>query len=335
MKQKLLAAVLSGVLLTSLVGCGSSTSAAASENASSSSASAASTSSASNMKLGVVLKTTASEYWGYVIAGIRQAEKDMGNVDVVVVGASSDTSFDEQMNIIETMVGANEVQAMAIAPLQPDMAANALVNAKIPIIAADTNFDGAETFIGTAHETAAYQGGEYVADKIGKGGKVVVLANVQGEATSEARVKGYTEALEKGGCEILTTLYTEGTGDKAVDKMEGALQNYSDIDAVVCCADDVALGAARAIAGANRQEEGIIVCGFDGISSGVQAVMDGQISCTVAQDPYNIGYQCVQSLVDVVNGKKLDAFVDTGCKVITPENAKEYLDKLNSLSSGS
>ena len=34
----------------------------------------------------------------------------------------------------------------------------------------------------------------------------------------------------------------------------------------------------------------IMICGFDGISSGVQAVVDGTISCTVAQDPYNMGY---------------------------------------------
>mgnify|MGYP000118288430 CR=1 FL=1 len=80
-----------------------------------------------------------------------------------------------------------------------------------------------------------------------------------------------------------------------------------------------------------RDGDGIIVCGFDGISSGVQAVVDGEISCTVAQDPYNMGYQCVKSLLDVVEGEKLDDFIDTGCKVITPDNAQEYLDKLKSL----
>lgn len=68
-----------------------------------------------------------------------------------------------------------------------------------------------------------------------------------------------------------------------------------------------------------------------GNDSGVQAVVDGEISCTVAQDPYNMGYQCVKSLLDVVEGEKLDDFIDTGCKVITPDNAQEYLDKLKSL----
>ena len=170
-----------------------------------------------------------------------------------------------------------------------------------------------------------------IKDVIGKGGKVVILANIQGESTSEARVAGYKKALEEGGCEIISTQYTDGVGDKAVTVTDGVLQSFADIDAIVCCADDVALGASRAIKQAGRDGDGIIVCGFDGISSGVQAVVDGEISCTVAQDPYNMGYQCVESLLDVVEGEKLDDFIDTGCKVITSDNADEYLAKLKSL----
>lgn len=278
-----------------------------------------------------MLKTTSSEYWSYVIAGIEQAEKDLGNVEVDVRGANSDTDFDGQLNMVETIVNADMCEAIAIAPLQADQIANALTGVKIPVLAIDTNFDQAETFIGTAHEDAAYQGGKYVAEKIGKGGKVVILANIQGESTSEARVAGYKKALEEGGCEIISTQYTDGVGDKAVTVTDGVLQSFADIDAIVCCADDVALGASRAIKQAGRDGDGIIVCGFDGISSGVQAVVDGEISCTVAQDPYNMGYQCVKSLLDVVEGEKLDDFIDTGCKVITPDNAQEYLDKLKSL----
>ena len=122
-----------------------------------------------------MLKTTSSEYWSYVIAGIEQAEKDLGNVEVDVRGANSDTDFDGQLNMVETIVNADMCEAIAIAPLQADQIANALTGAKIPVLAIDTNFDQAETFIGTAHEDAAYQGGKYVAEKIGKGGKVVIL----------------------------------------------------------------------------------------------------------------------------------------------------------------
>ena len=305
------AMLLAGLMAVSMSACGGSS---ASGNDSGDSQAS---SSGDTHKLSVVLKTTSSEYWSYVIAGIEQAEKDLGNVEVDVRGANSDTDFDGQLNMVETIVNADMCEAIAIAPLQADQIANALTGVKIPVLAIDTNFDQAETFIGTAHEDAAYEGGKYVAEKIGKGGKVVILANIQGESTSEARVAGYKKALEEGGCEIISTQYTDGVGDKAVTVTDGVLQSFADIDAIVCCA--------------GRDGDGIIVCGFDGISSGVQAVVDGEISCTVAQDPYNMGYQCVESLLDVVEGEKLDDFIDTGCKVITSDNADEYLAKLKSL----
>lgn len=321
------AMLLAGLLAVSVSACGGGNSGAADNSGTS----RADSSNGGTHKLSVVLKTTSSEYWSYVIAGIEQAEKDLGNVEVDVRGANSDTDFDGQLNMVETIVNADMCEAIAIAPLQADQIANALTGVKIPVLAIDTNFEQAETFIGTAHEDAAYQGGKYVAEQIGKGGKVVVLANIQGESTSEARVAGYRKALEEGGCEIISTQYTDGVGDKAVTVTDGVLQSFPDIDAIVCCADDVALGASRAIRQTGRDGDGIIVCGFDGISSGVQAVVDGEISCTVAQDPYNMGYQCVKSMLDVVDGKKLDAFIDTGCNVITPDNADEYLAKLKSL----
>lgn len=321
------AMLLAGLLAVSVSACGGGNSGAADNSGTS----RADSSNDKTHKLSVVLKTTSSEYWSYVIAGIEQAEKDLGNVEVDVRGANSDTDFDGQLNMVETIVNADMCEAIAIAPLQADQIANALTGVKIPVLAIDTNFEQAETFIGTAHEDAAYQGGKYVAEQIGKGGKVVVLANIQGESTSEARVAGYRKALEEGGCEIISTQYTDGVGDKAVTVTDGVLQSFPDIDAIVCCADDVALGASRAIRQTGRDGDGIIVCGFDGISSGVQAVVDGEISCTVAQDPYNMGYQCVKSMLDVVEGEKLDDFIDTGCNVITPDNADEYLAKLKSL----
>lgn len=323
--SRAIAMLLSGALAVSLTACGSDTSTADGSTAE------ASSSSDSKHQVCVVLKTTSSEYWSYVIAGIEQAEKDLGNVEVDVRGGASDTDFDGQLNIVETSVNAGTCEAIAIAPLQADTIANVLTNVKIPVLAIDTNFDQASTFIGTAHEDAAYQGGQYVAEQLGEGAKVAILANIQGESTSEARVAGYTRAMEEGGCEIVTLQYTNGVADQAVNVMDGVLKAYPDVDAVLCCADDVALGASRAIEQAGRQNDGIIICGFDGISSGVQAVVDGTITCTVAQDPYNMGYQCVVSLMDALEGKELDSFIDTGCNVITPDNAQEYLDKLNSL----
>ena len=109
-----------------------------------------------------------------------------------------------------------------------------LGNADIPILAVDTNFEGASTFIGTAHEDAAYQGGQYIAEQIGEGGKVLILANIQGEVHLRGpRQRLHQGPLRRGGCEIVDVQYTDGVGDKAVNVMEGALQTHP--DSGCCC----------------------------------------------------------------------------------------------------
>ena len=54
------------------------------------------------LNIDVILKTTASEYWGYVQAGALAYSKEHPEVKVNVVGASSETAFDEQLALIET-----------------------------------------------------------------------------------------------------------------------------------------------------------------------------------------------------------------------------------------
>ena len=54
--------------------------------------------------ISVILKTTASEYWGYVVAGTQAYGKDHPNVHVQVKGATSETAYDEQQNMIEESV---------------------------------------------------------------------------------------------------------------------------------------------------------------------------------------------------------------------------------------
>ena len=58
--------------------------------------------STSGCSVDVILKTTASEYWSYVKAGAEAYSKDNPDVKVEVKGATSETAYDEQQNMIET-----------------------------------------------------------------------------------------------------------------------------------------------------------------------------------------------------------------------------------------
>ena len=83
-------------------------------------------------------------------------------------GATSETAYDEQQNMIETDLHANKYDAMIIAPLQGDMASTLVSGTDMPIFAIDTDFNAPEkiSFIGIGQKDAAASGGVFV--KVGE-----------------------------------------------------------------------------------------------------------------------------------------------------------------------
>jgi ribose transport system substrate-binding protein len=278
--------------------------------------------------IGIVLKTLNSEYWGSVAAGIRQAEKDFG-VRVILQGPASETSFDEWQSMVETMLSAGEAQAIVLSPLQPETTTKIVANVAIPVLAVDTTFVSPKllSYVGISNENSTYVGGKYVVEKLGAGCKVAILAGVQGDLTSEDRIKGWRRGIEEAGGTIISVQYTDAATDKAVAAMEGLIQMYpqGNINAIVCHSDDVAMGAANAITQANRKD--ISVCGFGGIS-GAKPVKDGILMASVDIGPYTMGYTVVQKAMDAIDGKPVEAFVDAGVTVLDTNNIDEFLVKL-------
>ncbi|MGN0994352.1 MAG: sugar ABC transporter substrate-binding protein, partial [Butyricicoccus sp.] len=187
MKKRILAMALAGLMALSMTACGSGSSSNAVSGAASSAEGGA------KHKITVILKTLNSEYWSAVAAGIRQAEADFG-CEVELQGPPSESSYDEQLNMIETCLTSSGSEAMVLAPLQPDAAAHAVENAEIPILAVDTTFtsDKLVSYVGVSNQDAAEAGGKYIAEKLGGKGNVVILAGVQGDTTSEDRITGWT-----------------------------------------------------------------------------------------------------------------------------------------------
>ncbi|MGE4549270.1 MAG: sugar ABC transporter substrate-binding protein [Intestinibacillus sp.] len=330
MKMKnVCAALLAGMLTLSLAACGGTASdTEGTAPAASGDSGAQNSADGGQHTVAVILKTLNSEYWSCVAAGIKQAEADFG-CKVLLQGPPSESSYDEQYNMIETTLASSDVEALVLAPLQPDAAADAVKNAAIPILAVDTTFtsDKLISYVGVSNEDAAKAGGKYMAEKLGGKGNVVILAGVEGDTTSEDRIKGWTEGLEEGGCKVLSMQYTDAATDKAVTAMEGLMQQYPDgIDAVVCHSDDVAMGAANAIAQAGKSDK-IKVCGFGGIS-GAQPVKDGTLNATVDIGPYKMGYDCVARALDAIEGKQIEKFYASEPSVIDSSNIDDFLVKL-------
>ena len=125
------------------------------------------------------------------------------------------------------------------------------------------------------------------------------------------------------------TQYADAVADKAVTCMEAIMENHPEGIAIIYTHnDDMAMAAARAAEG-NEAYENTIFCGFNGDVTACEDILDGGETMTIAQEAYNMGYMAVEKAVAALEGEELDDFYDSGCTIITAENAQERMDTLN------
>lgn len=338
MKKRLLAMLLAAAMCTGLAACsdpGTTTTPEGGETAESGDGS---------YNIDVILKTTASEYWQYVQAGAMAYQKDNPNVTVTVKGAPSETSYQEQLNMIQTDL-AGDYDGFVIAPLQADMVANLIEGQTKPIVAVDTKIEAPEviSFVGTGNESAGALGGAAAVEAAKAAGwtdiKAIEIAGVQGDTTNTDRMNGYMKGIEEAGGDFLEdeVQYADAVATKAVDAMNGIMSRYPDGIAIICANnDDMAIAAAKAAADSgNEAYANTIFLGFDGIQSACDAILEGRLTMSVAQQGYEMGYMAVEAVVNNLNGEEVEEFIDSGADVVTADNAQKrketlqgYLDAL-------
>lgn len=283
------------------------------------------------VEISVVLKTLASEYWGYVKNGCDAAAKELG-ITVTVVGPDAESNIAGQVTMIEEQIAAG-CDAIVCAPNDAAAAANALkaaIDKGIPVLSVDTNvgMEGQTSFVGTSNVDAAKRGGLWAAEQLGEGAKAVIIYGQEGDNTSNMRREGYEAACQEKGIEVLAALSGQNTTDGATKTMEDLLSAHpGEIDVVFCHNDDTAIGAMNACKSAGVSD--ILIVGFDGNKSAVELIMaDELIKATVAQQPYAMGYEVVKAAYAAIQGQKVDAVISAPVKVVTKENGKDYLDSL-------
>ena len=330
MKKKLLAMTLASAMLASaLAGCGGSS--ASTDNGGSSA------DSGDAYNISVIVKLT-DGHFNKVMAGAKAYADEHDNVNVDIQSPTSATSYDEQVNMIETSLGNPGIDALVLAPLQSESASTLVANTDKVVIALDTDFtsDKKLAFVGTGNKDAAKSGGTAAVEAAKANGvdkpTVLIVTGVQGDETHEARLAGYKEGVEEAGGEVVEVQYCDGLAEKAATAMESVMQMYPDgIDIVLSSNDDMAMSVVKIIKDSgNAKYADTIVCGFDGNTSAISAIKDGALGMDVAQLGYDMGYKAVEAAVKALEGEKIDSFIDSGAKIVDSANCDEYIDDMKS-----
>ena len=287
--------------------------------------------SAGQYKIALMVKDSTTPFWRYVVTGAQDVAKEL-DCEVIEYAPLQTQNLEEQVRQVEDAVQKG-VSAICIAPIDSEGIIPAIEKANaagIPVITTNSKAAGGkiETFVGVDNYEAAKTLAQYMMDKLGGKGNLVIIEGNPAGQTSQDRVRGFTEVIAKyPNVKLLVSQPGMFQRAEAMNIMENILQSNSDIDAVMALNDEMALGSIQAIRDAGI--DGVMVTGFDGAKEGLEAIKAGIMYASMNQAPFDQGGVAVRAAVDVLNGKKIDQWIKVGGEVCDASNADALLKNFN------
>ena len=284
----------------------------------------------SKKRIAVIPKGTTHVFWKSVEAGARKAEGEL-NVEVIWKGPLREDDRAEQIKVVEQFVSEG-VDGICLAPLDNEALARPIAAAmgrNIPVVVFDSSVRGEPgkdfvSYVATNNTKGGQMAGEQLAKLLGGKGKVVLLRYGVGSGSTTERETGFLQAL-KAHPEITLLVenrYAGATVNTAKSEAMKLIDQLKQADGVFAPNESSTLGMLGAL-----QDNGLTgkikFVGFDATPRLVEAMQKGEIQALVAQDPTRMGYLAVQTCVKHINGEKVEAVIDTGVRLLTPESLND------------
>ena len=278
--------------------------------------------------IAVIPKGTTHVFWKSVHAGAMKAAEEAG-CEVIWQGPQKEDDRQLQIQVVQNFVS-REVKGIVLAPLD-DRAlvppVSSAVKRGIPVIIIDSDLQSEEqsSFVATDNHAGGKLCAKRLCELTGGKGKVIMLRYAEGSASTANREQGFLDGIKEygPGVELLSTSQYGGTTiEKAFQAAQNLLNRFPEVEAVFCPNESSTQGMLRALETSGRAGK-VVFVGFDSNDTLLKAMRDKQIHGLALQDPFNMGYLGVKTAMDVINGKPVEKRIDTGVKLLTPENMDE------------
>jgi len=257
-----------------------------------------------------LLVYTMNPFYIDLVKGAKDAGKELG-ADVKEMDAKEDAEMQMRQMEDSLVFGANGI---LLVPIEVEALIGAVKMAtreKVPVVTVDRDVKGGGRlcYVGTDNVKAAENGANKLIELLEgtnkqKPWKIVILEGTPGSSTGIERGNGFHQVLKplekRGEIEIVADLPAQFDRARGMTVMEDILAIAHDIDGVICANDEMALGALSALKSGGFKvgyPDGVIIVGFDAIGDAVEAIKRGELSATVAQSPYIMGYWGIEVLL--------------------------------------
>lgn len=166
---------------------------------------------------------------------------------------------------------------------------------------------------------------QYIAEKLGGKGKVVILLGDLANNSTTNRTKGIKEVLTKYP---QIKIEQEQTGiwlrDRGMTLVNDWLTQGREFNAVLANNDEMAIGAAMALKSAGTKPGSVLIAGVDGTPDGLNAITKGEMTVSVFQDAKGQAVGSVEAARKMAKKEAIEQNIVIPFKLITPDNVKDF-----------
>ena len=264
-------------------------------------------------KIGVSLSTLNNPFFVSIREGIEEKAKEEG-AEVVISDAQNDSSV--QSNQIEDLI-TQKVDLIIINPVDSTAISSSVQKANeanIPVICVDRGTEDGEivSLVASNNVEGGKMAGEFILEKVGENAEVIQLEGIPGASSTRERGQGFEEAT-KDKINLVASQTANFDRAEGLTVMENLLQAQPDVKAVFCQNDEMALGASEAIKASGKD---IVIVGFDGNDDAVEAVKNGDLAATVAQQPKEMGKLAMENAINHLKGETIEEKIDSPLELV-------------------
>ena len=271
--------------------------------------------------LGLSLSTLNNPFFVTLKEG-AEATAQANGVELIVVDAQDDPA--KEATNIEDLIQRG-VNALLINPTDADAIVPSIQKANqagIPVFTIDRGANGGEivSHIASDNGASGEMAAEFLCEALEGTGKVVELEGIAGTSAARDRGEGFNKYMseECSEAEIVARQTANFNRAEGLSVFENILQAQPEIDGTFAHNDEMILGAIEAAEAAGRAEV-IIFVGFDAIDDAVEAVKEGMLAATIAQQPSLMGDLGVQFAIAYLNGDPVDPYIPVDLSLVIPE----------------
>ena len=274
--------------------------------------------------LGLSLSTLNNPFFVTLRDG-AQAAADAAGSELIVVDAQDDPA--KEATNIEDLIQRG-VSALLINPTDADAIVPSIQKANeadIPVFTVDRGANGGAVISHIASDNVA--GGtvaaKFLCEALQGAGKVVELEGIAGTSAARDRGQGFNDYMSQDctGVEIVARQTANFNRAEGLTVYENILQAQPEIDGTFAHNDEMILGAIEAAEAAGRADV-IIFVGFDAVDDAVQAVRDGKLAATIAQQPAVMGQLGVEVAIRYLSGEQVEVYIPVDLSLVTPDNVQ-------------